>query len=99
MVGPYWPGPKKGPVKSRPGALDAPAAWRTVSTGGCRLGCERKLCTSAGVPGVEGNPLSGMVAGGAIVKAVDSLRVCPCDGCHLACTVTCSPGLKGLLGL
>src|SRR6516165_897633 len=88
----------KGPVNSSPGALPAPAAWWTVSTGGCRLGCERKLRMSAGVPGVAGNSFSAIAAGVAIVKVSDSLRVPRLDARHLARTATRSPGVKALLG-
>ncbi len=84
-------------MNSRPGALPA-LAWRTVRTGGCRLGCETKFCTSAAVPGVAGNPVSVMTAGLAMVKVSDSLSVLPLEGRHLAWTVTRSPGRKGLLG-
>ena len=89
----------KGPVNSSPGALPAPAAWCTVSTGGCIAGCERKLLMSAGVPGVEGNSLSAITAGVAIVKLSLSLRALPLrEGFQRALTVTRSPAAKGLLG-
>src|SRR6516164_4798235 len=88
----------KGPVNSSPGALAAPAAWWTVSTGGCRLGWERKRRMSAGVPGATGNSFSAITAGVAIVKVSDSLRVLRLDACHLACTVTRAPGMNAWLG-
>ena len=62
------------------------------------LGCERKLSMSAGVPGVAGNSFSGITDGVAIVKLSLSRRVLPLLGRQRACTVTRSPGVKGLLG-
>ena len=56
------------------------------------MGCEKKLCTSDGLPGLAGNSVSVMTAGLAMVKVSDSLSVLPLEGRHLAWMATRSPG-------